>query len=78
MSLKRRWKCVFCSYIGNWRDANKKEVENKKKSIDNEIKGKIEKRGIKDPGTKIYDIIRDIFEFKLFFIEFNFVTSGTK
>lgn len=69
---------MFCSYIGNWRDANKKEVENKKKSIDNEIKGKIEKRGIKDPGTKIYDIIRDIFEFKLFFIEFNFVTSGTK
>lgn len=60
---------MFCSYIGNWRDANKKEVENKKKSIDNEIKGKIEKRGIKDPGTKIYDIIRDIFEFKLFFIE---------
>lgn len=69
---------MFCSYIGNWRDANKKEVENKKKSIDNEIKGKIEKRGIKDPGTKIYDIIRDIFEFKLFFIEFNFVTSGMK
>lgn len=69
---------MFCSYIGNWRDANKKEVENKKKSIDNEIKGKIEKRGIKDPGTKIYDIIRDIFEFKLFFNEFNFVTSGTK
>lgn len=68
---------MFCSYIGNWRDANKKEVENKKKSIDNEIKGKI-KKGIKDPGTKIYDIIRDIFEFKLFFIEFNFVTSGTK
>lgn len=62
---------MFCSYIGNWRDANKKEVENKKKSIDNEIKGKIEKRGIKDPGTKIYDIIRDIFEFKLFFIEFS-------
>lgn len=58
MSLKRRWKCVFCSYIGNWRDANKKEVENKKKSIDNEIKGKIEKRGIKDPGTKIYRIIQ--------------------
>lgn len=69
---------MFCSYIGNWRDANKKEVENKKKSIDNEIKGKIEKRGIKDPGTKIYDIIRDIFEFKFFFNEFNFVTSGTK
>lgn len=78
MFLKRRWKCVFCSYIGNRRDANKKEVENKKKSIDNEIKGKIKKRGIKDPGTKIYDIIRDIFEFKLFFNEFNFVTSGTK
>lgn len=49
---------MFCSYIGNWRDANKKEVENKKKSIDNEIKGKIEKRGIKDPGTKIYRIIQ--------------------
>lgn len=49
---------MFCSYIGNWRDANKKEVENKKKLIDNEIKGKIKKGGIKDPGTKIYRIIQ--------------------